>query len=899
ADRDNTLAIPWVRAINDGALPAILSLPAPYPSPLLPASQDAAANWMDEFAGLLRRSPYPVANTGSEGRALDGMLTYAIALHDPLADGENSSGYASGRALIRNAAIQGGGKYFDATDVSSLTAAIRGVFAEAQSVSAVFASASLPASVNAVGTFANEVYMAMFRPEAGSPRWLGNLKQYQFAYDSSTDLLELVDAEGQPAIDAVSGFIAPTAQSAWSTAATSGPILPSGSATVNFFVNAPSGIGGTPEQRVGDAPDGEVVEKGGAAQRLRARYLGNQISRKLFTCPPAGCSAGASLAGAAAYSFDNSQLTCGTHQAAFGVDPATCPTELPRLIDWIRGADNTSPNNESMSGPGGLGPSPIRPSIHGDVIHSRPLLVDYGAAGSFAFYGANDGTLRAMRAGQGATGAGDELWGFIAPENLAKFKRLREATPPLQWPSSSSGLAATPASATDARPKDHFFDGTASHYVVRDRTGTATSVYLFATARRGGAFIYALDVTDPLAPKFLWRHAAYDRTDPVFDDLALTFSTVRNGMVAGYARPVAIFGGGYAGGYDSSGAVVGEDADPTRICVASAQSGCGNRIYVLDAESGQVVKTFQVNGGRGGNLSRGVAADVTLVDTQGRGIIDRAYAVDTGGGLWRMDFDAQGPSAWQLYKVAQAGTDLNPRKFLQAADAVVTKRYTAILVGSGDREKPLKATGADRFYMFKDKVVGPVAADGTGLSAGWPIDADSTALDNMVDVLNTDADQAGRSLAAPGNNGWFYALEPGEKVVNAALTAAGIVYFGTNQPATATPGTCSARLGTARAYGLRFNTGTPGRDLDNNGVIERRDAALVLAGGGMPPSPTAGLVTLRDSATGRDVTVPFVIGAGGAAGSAAGLPSQNAPARIAQKLPKSIRKTYWYQRPVP
>jgi type IV pilus assembly protein PilY1 len=167
----------------------------------------------------------------------------------------------------------------------------------------------------------------------------------------------------------------------------------------------------------------------------------------------------------------------------------------------------------------------------------------------------------------------------------------------------------------------------------------------------------------------------------------------------------------------------------------------------------------------------------------------------------------------------------------------------------------------------------------------------------MADAAGVDPDQLLRTLAAPANNGWFRTLGPAERVVNAPLTAAGIVYFGTNQPAAAATNSCSARLGIARAYGLQFNSGLPGRDVDNNGSLDRRDAAVSLAGGGLPPSPTGGLVTVYDPVSGRNVTVPFVLGGGGTAGGAAGLPSQSAPARIAQKLPKSVRKTYWYQRP--
>ncbi|MFS8085173.1 MAG: hypothetical protein ACMG6H_06050, partial [Acidobacteriota bacterium] len=152
-------------------------------------------------------------------------------------------------------------------------------------------------------------------------------------------------------------------------------------------------------------------------------------------------------------------------------------------------------------------------------------------------------------------------------------------------------------------------------------------------------------------------------------------------------------------------------------------------------------------------------------------------------------------------------------------------------------------------------------------------------------------------LSAENNNGWFHTLATGEKVVNGALTAAGITYFGTNRPASTSGGTCPARLGVAKAYGLLFNTGTAGRDLNGDGLLDASDAAVTLAGGGLPPSPIAGWVNVVDAATNANMTVPFVIGAGGNSGGAIGLPSQSAPAKISVKLSKARQKTYWYSKP--
>ena len=44
------------------------------------------------------------------------------------------------------------------------------------------ASVSLPVSVNTQGTYLNQVFVGMFRPDGdAAPRWYGNLKQYKLA----------------------------------------------------------------------------------------------------------------------------------------------------------------------------------------------------------------------------------------------------------------------------------------------------------------------------------------------------------------------------------------------------------------------------------------------------------------------------------------------------------------------------------------------------------------------------------------------------------------------------------------------------------------------------------------------------------------------------------------------
>jgi type IV pilus assembly protein PilY1 len=267
-----------------------------------------------------------------------------------------------------------------------------------------------------------------------------------------------------------------------------------------------------------------------------------------------------------------------------------------------------------------------------------------------------------------------------------------------------------------------------------------------------------------------------------------------------------VFGAGYCGHDNNSTSLsVGEDADPPQSCPTGHD---GSAVYVVDAFSGALVKAFSTAANGGAAISKSVASDVALVDQNRDGLVDRIYVGDTGGTVWRMDVDDANESNWTLVELAvsksnsQGSTDTAVEKFLYAPDIVTTGSYTAVLLGSGDREHPLSTSSNNRFYMFKD----------TNMTLLTPITAAqvqaTTDYTNMVDV--TAVSDPAAAVASSTATGWYYPLTTdGEKTVNAPLTLAGITYFGTNTPnpnGTPTPGTCN-NLGIAKAYALTYSGG--------------------------------------------------------------------------------------------
>ena len=544
-----------------------------------------------------------------------------------------------------------------------------------------------------------------------------------------------------------------------------------------------------------------------------------------------------------------------------------------RLINWVRGEDNFQDENSNGS------TSDIRASAHGDVLHSQPAVINFSrTAGSdndvFLFYGSNDGIFRAVKGGYAVDPAsstlqpGQELWGFIPQEFFDRFNRMRRNSPII--------------SSTFKKP--YFMDGPIGVY-TKDGDGNkklgdaSDKANLYVALRRGGRFIYALDVNDPVNPKFLWK---IDSSMAGFSELGQTWSrpTVVEGLV-GQTDPVLIFGAGY------DPAV--EDIDPTTIpdgasnytntsvttAAGTVNRTMGRGIYVVNALTGALLWSAAGNGSPTLSVSGmdfAIPSDVTVVKNESGGATNRAYVGDTGGNLWRIDF--QDPIAnttvTKIASVADFSTRAGRRKFEQAPDVVGATGFDAVLIGSGDREHPLDTGVMDRFYMFKDKGsdAGPVTGttfnpDGSTTTTE-PVIVESALFDATLNCIQ-DVGAAGCSAIGQGDkdaasallnsaSGWFLSLVSvdssgnqtprGEKVVGSAITIGGTVFFGTNQPSsTAAPGVCESNLGIARLYAVAAIDATAVVDVNSSGGLTGDDRSSQLAGGGFPPPAKQVVVT--------------------------------------------------------
>jgi type IV pilus assembly protein PilY1 len=588
---------------------------------------------------------------------------------------------------------------------------------------------------------------------------------------------------------------------------------------------------------------------------------GDSVTIANATCTPTACAeynTSATIFNLSPNTFDYSYtastfLPAATNTGITSSDTTPTSTALTNLLKWVRGQDTQNENGFQVAG----ADTDVRASIHGDILHSRPVILNYAASGSttdnvYVFYGGNDGVFRAVKGGQAATD-GKEQWAFIPKEFFPILKRQYDNSPPVLYPSTPSGFGAT--------KRNYAWDGPVVSYVERNSSGVVTKAYLYLSARRGGRFIYALDVTSPTNPKFLWRKGCTTvgtttTCDSGYDELGQTWSTPATTTTAvpigtsstgtglpivqaseANGHPVLIFGGGYD--------PISEDPEPPALT-----DTMGRAVFVVDAINGNVIwsagnsansPTVSVTG-----MDFAFTADILALDRHQTGYVDRIYAADIGGNVWRIDTAGTSTASWAVHKLAALGNRTAAaagRKFLFGPEAVfgLPGTFDAVVIGSGDREHPLASNAANstanRAYMLVDPNTGTTGTD---------VNIQESDLFDATDVANT--------VDLSAKKGWFVTLRTGEKVINGPLVVASQMFFGTNQPcasgklddndecsASGDTLSCTGNLGIARRYDINFLTAQPAGFTNSSNLASRSEIA---AGGGFLPSTVSGVVEI-------------------------------------------------------
>ena len=631
------------------------------------------------------------------------------------------------------------------------------------------------------GGLPRDLYLGMFeaRPRIG---WRGNLKKLKLVAsgtpeaaaglgDGPTALATVVDSQGGYGFEQegpLRGQIDARAATFWTNPDQLPPAVPGG------------------DERA--AGDGAAVARGGAGQNIpglgaSADSVGDVNgpgSRQLFT---------EAVSGSVLLPLNADLATAHELGPWLGTED---PLEALALLRWARGWEDYE------------GPPRPREWLLGEVLHSRPLGINYGAVGAGysvanpnirVLFGSGDGFLRVLENTDAEGGeSGRELYGFMPRELLGNLRLRREgALPASQLP---YGVDGSPV----ALVKDRNGDGNL-------RAEEGDEVLVFFGLRRGGHSYYALDISDPARPPRLqWVISRTEGGD--FDELGLSYSTPLLGKVkfGGASRDVLIFGGGY------------QDR--------------GNAVYIVDARSGELVW----KAARGSTAARSnrhyahdelrdsIPADLAGL-TDAAGYIHRLYVGDTGGRIWRIDLppghtdDANHRAEhWSITLFAElGGPGADGRSFFHAPELVQTRSeqgqmVDGVLVSSGNRADPA-VTGVANFHFYlKDY---RSSSGDPGLRERPPIRI--TDLDDQTACGGTDGSCPERLI-----HGWKIALmAPGEKGLAKPVVDAGRVFMSSFTPS---GDSCADTPGEGKLYVVAL--------ADGSALLgDRRDHAL---GDGIP-----------------------------------------------------------------
>jgi type IV pilus assembly protein PilY1 len=756
----------------------------------------------------------------------------------------NTSNNGNGYKNLYNTNDPNYGKYhFEATSpgdlAQSLTEAISSILERTNS----FTAPVVPVSRTVSG---NRLYMSFFTPSATSNFWQGNVVKFGL-----NENLEIVDKNGDP-VTSPGGGIKDTAVPYW--------------ATIDWAnLSKDNGIQNS--------------------ARNIYTYLGTHTNLTDTT-----------------NEFDETNVALTS--ALLGA-----PTHTPgQIINYIRGADVFDADKDTDI-------TENRTVLTGDVLHSEPLVVSFirsagtltlsGVSGTFEdnefirssgggyatanggvsgsqlnydelkvpfmadevltglssgatatisavsdmtmiFYGANDGMLHAVRDSDGK-----EAWGFIPPNQLARLKLMVEAASHQYY--------------VDSSPKIYLHDINGNGFLDTD---DGDKMILVCGERKGSTGYFALDVTNPEVPFFLWRiNQLSESTLPnsahpnyVIPQLGESWSEPRFGKIKTSAAdtvgtPVVVIGGGYSS----------TNATGKAVLVAKVLTGELVKIFENDIDGNATIGTNITN------MKYSIPSAVRSMDSDGDGFIDKVYVGDTGGQLWRIGrFDkdelAQDivfPAAnenindWRGQMIFSAGcnessctdtVDNNAnglldewRQFFYPPAVTLEVGHDLVLIGSGDRENPCYWYTMDEMYAIKD--------DHSLLPNSVPPPASWTRAD-LADITNyTYGSPTITTYVDPTKNGWLFSLASGEKVLAESTVFGGVLYFTTYTPNNdpCVPG------GAATLYGLLYKSGASGVDFNEDGMLDRS----IYIGGGIPSRP---VIAVGDAVAALFVSVGSVEG---------------------------------------
>lgn len=504
-----------------------------------------------------------------------------------------------------------------------------------------------------------------------------------------------------------------------------------------------------------------------------------------------------------------------------------------QIVNFLRGERvNESPagmRNRSAEANGAGGPT------LGDIIHSRPYYVA-DATNPTLFVGANDGMLHAFNATTGA-----ERWAYVPSILLSKMINLAKPY------------------GTISNPHDYFVDGRINVGTV-SISGTPTRILvgglgaggkgLFALKINGSAGLTASSETD-VVNKALWE---IDGRTSDLNNAAPTVTGAYDNLGYTYGAPLLLKTN--AGGVDA--VFIGNGYNN------NAAGDYQAHLFVIDAATGQLIGSV-VAGASGTSASPNGLLNAVAVDTNSDGKVDRVYAGDLKGTMWKFDLSSTTAASW----TASALFVTSPAQPITSTPGVALHPNGGYMVtfGTGAMLDTADTTNASTYYVY-------------GIWDGAPIANVSlmttSTLEERPYVYNGVTTRVRRSLnittpnwSNGGHKGWQVALPTGERVVgDGSYIESSRFYFATHNPTvTVLTGATTVTSATVTAGGTGYTSasanfsggggsGATATVTITNGAVSA--VKITSSGTGYTSAPT---VTITGNGSGATATAALSNGA--------------------------------------
>ncbi|MGI9274887.1 MAG: pilus assembly protein, partial [Endozoicomonas sp.] len=757
-------------------------------------------------------------------------------------------GFATDQELLWDTANKGGGICYTTAGsnsdsksgcvvVDNIAAAFKGAVKEILDRTSTFVSPAVAVnSFNRTETLDN-AYYAMFKPSKSSS-WTGNLKKVKIftSLEKTPGCTEKKQHKPGTVVD----------QDCKKALKTGTSQLAKG---ISTYWNT------------GKDKDGDQVEKGGLGAKLlnsRGTFYTNVVIND---------------------EGDESLKTLDQFDTSRFAIPGGKDYNATDLINWIKGKGKDGKT---------------RSWVLGDILHSKPVTLNYGARTTDysqdnpdirLVFGTNHGLLHFI---QDEGNSAKENWSFFAKETAANVPRLYEDLDDVKHPYGLDGQVSVIR-------LDYNDDGNIKA-ADKDR------MVLFFGMRRGGSSYYAIDVTDPdKKPRLLWR---IDHNTPGFEELGQSWSTPVPLLLPGHRKPepntdsgnthtryhykIALaFGAGYDGiehAPNNGGAdddrqgepVIGSDGNPLKDedgkeLKQRKLSTRGRGLFFVDAGTGELIKSFTADektklNYRDQRLKWSVVASPAVMDSNGNGFTDRVYFADTGGNVFRIDIGIDNgengdkeSAVWSMIKLAALGADeagsrpapdsSNDRRFMFQPELVRTiydgVSYDAVVLGSGNQAHPLNENNADRYYVLRDKFIsyqkfGNCKKKGC-IKPPAQIKHEQlfNATSNVIQQGNAAASQSALNKLR-NKSGWYIDLPiKGERTTTRAQVLKSQLLFSTYSPTReSAENACVPGIGSSRFYVVNLHTAAALRDVNKDGKKKAEDRSSLLSVVGTPGEAT-------------------------------------------------------------